>query len=196
MLRLSLFSLCAMMMLDAGLARANDSDKKQSMQHLQATITKVDKDKNTLAVKTIDKNGKEEDKTLQLSKDAKYLDSAGKDAKLDSFKVGDDVWITQKEDKVTELRKHAEAKIVKVDAKAGTIRVKMTDRDGKDVERTFRLVEDSEYFDSTGRVAVLDVFQSGDDILLVEADGTIKGMKKTDTHAKTSSKDSNEKSNK
>src|SRR5665213_864819 len=175
MLRLFLFSLGAMMMLDAGYARASDADKKQSMQHMQATIAKVDKDKNTLAVKTIDKDGKEKDKTLQLSKDAKYLDSAGKDAKLDSLKAGDEVWITQKEDKVTEVRKHAEAKIVKVDAKAGTITVKMTDKDGKDVERTFRLVEDSEYFDSTGRIAVLDVFQSGDDILLVETDGTIKG---------------------
>ena len=74
----------------------------------------------------------------------------------------------------------------------------MTDDNGKEVERTFRLVEESEYLDSAGRVAVLDVFQSGDEILLVEADGRIKSMKKdnpkqTQTGAK---EDANQKSDK
>ena len=63
-------------------------------------------------------------------------------------------------------------------ARRAPSRCKMTDENGKQTEKTFRLVEESEYLDSTGRVAVLDVFQSGDDILFIEADGRIKSMKK------------------
>jgi uncharacterized protein YigE (DUF2233 family) len=194
-------SVCAMIALSfvaAGLSKADDATKKDNSQkqHLQATITKVDAQKDTVTVKTMDKSGKQQDKTLQLAKDAKYLDASGKDLKLDAFKNGDDVCITQKDDKVTELKKHAAATITKVDAKAGTITVKMTDKNGKDVEKTFRLVEDSEYLDNTGRVAVLDIFQSGDDILYVETDGTIQGMKKAEKQAKTSSKDNSDKDTK
>jgi hypothetical protein len=70
----------------------------------------------------------------------------------------------------------------------------MTDTDGKDVEKTFRLVEDSEYADSTGRVAELEVFQSGDDILFVETDGTIKAMKKANNkQTTTGAKEDNDK---
>jgi hypothetical protein len=71
----------------------------------------------------------------------------------------------------------------------------MTDENGKTVEKTFQLVEDSEYVDSTGRVAVLDVFQSGDDILFVEADGRIKSMKKGRHQTQTGAKENNNKQN-
>ena len=50
-----------------------------------------------------DKDGKEQDKTLQLSKDAKLLDANGKESKLDTFKVGDEVCVTEKDDKVVQL---------------------------------------------------------------------------------------------
>lgn len=199
MLRASMTAMLALIVLGVGVAGADDSNKQkdQGKDHLQATVTKVDADNNTVEVKTMDKNGKQENKTLQLSKDAKYMDSTGKESKLSSLKPGDDVCITQKDGKVTELRKHAEAKITKVDAKAGTITVKMADKDGKETEKVFRLVEDSEYLDSTGRLAVLDVFQSGDDILFVEADGKIKGMKKLDKdQTSTASKNSNQNQNK
>ena len=180
-----------------GVARADDTKKKddQSNKSLHATISKIDAQKHSLTVKTMDKNGKEQEQTLQLSNDVKFLSAAGKDAKADSFKSGDDVCVMEKDGKVTELRKEAEAKITKVDRKAGTITVQMTDEKGKNVEKTFRLVEDSEYIDSTGRVAVLDVFQSGDDILLIEGDGRIKSMKKAgNAQAKTSAKEGNDKS--
>jgi hypothetical protein len=197
MLRTSFCSMVALLVLAVGVAGADDAKKSaeanknddKGQHHMQATITKVDADKNTITVKTKDKDGKDESKTLQLSKDAKILNAAGKDEKLASLKAGDDVCLTQKEDKVTELRQHAEAKITKVDAKAGTISVQMTDKDGKTIDKTFRLVEESEYADSTGRIAVLDIFQSGDDILFVEADGTIKAMKKANKQEQTAAKD-------
>jgi hypothetical protein len=158
---------------------APDKKTDKANKSLHATISKIDSQKHSMTVKTID-NGKEQEKNLELSSDVKYVNAAGKEAKSDSFKSGDDVCLMEKDGKVTEVRKEAEAKITKVDQKAGTITVKMTDENGKDVEKTFRLVEESEYLDSNGRVAVLDVFQSGDQILFVEADGRIKSMKKSD----------------
>jgi 23S rRNA pseudoU1915 N3-methylase RlmH len=76
-------------------------------------------------------------------------------------------------------KKAKEAKLVKVDAKKGTVTVKM-EIDGKEVEKTFKLAENIEYADSKGKVAVIDIFTSGDLILVVEEDGTISKMKKRD----------------
>ena len=98
---------------------------------MHATISKIDAQKHWLTVKTMDKNGKEQEQTLQLSNDVKFLSAAGKDAKADSFKSGDDVCVMEKDGKVTEAGKEAEAKITKVDSKAGTITVQMTDENGE-----------------------------------------------------------------
>ena len=87
-------------------------------------------------------------------------------------------------DKATKKDKNSknqrQAKITKVDAKKGTVTVQMKDKDGKETTRTFTLAEDAEYLDSTGRVARVDVFTSGDYVLIVEAEGKIKQMKKQD----------------
>ncbi len=175
-------ALCSIALLAIPMVAASAADAKKdhdkNSKSLHATISKIDSQNHSLSVKMMDENGKDQEKTLHLSNDVKYLNAAGKDAKADSFKVGDDVCVMEKDGKVTEVRKEAEAKITKVDRKAGTITMKMTDENGKQVEKTFRLVEDSEYIDSAGRVAVLDVFQSGDEVLLVEMDGHIKSMKK------------------
>src|SRR5579863_3033766 len=167
MVRTCVCSVAVLAVFVVGLARADDAktkSDKQGKNHVQAVITKVDVPKDTITVEIMDKDGKEQEKNFQFAKDAKYLDSAGKATKLDAFHPGDDVCLTQKDDKVTEMRKHAEATITKVDAKAGTITVAMTGKDGKQVEKTFQLMEDAEYLDSTGRVARLDVLQSGDEI--------------------------------
>lgn len=75
--------------------------------------------------------------------------------------------------------KAEEATITKVDAKKGTVVVKMQ-REGKEVEKTFRLAEDIEYMDSTGNVGSAEIFTSGDMVLIVEREGTITKMKKKD----------------
>ena len=72
-----------------------------------------------------------------------------------------------------------EAKITKVDAKKKTVTV-TTKVDDKDVEKTFKLAEDIEYQDSTGKVATVEIFTSGDMVLYVEVDGKITNMKKKD----------------
>ncbi len=79
-------------------------------------------------------------------------------------------------------KKAKEAKLVKVDAKKGTVTVKM-EIDGKEVEKTFKLAEDIEYADSTGKVATVELFTSGDMVLVVEAEGKVTKMKKKDKSA-------------
>ena len=68
--------------------------------------------------------------------------------------------------------------ITKVDARRGTVTVKMEDKNGMDVEKLFQLTEDVEYLDSTGRVATLDVFQCGDEVLIIEMEGKLKELKR------------------
>ena len=83
-----------------------------------------------------------------------------------------------------------EAKITKVDAKKGTVTVKMQS-EGEEVEKTFKLAEDIEYMDSTGKVATAAIFTSGDLVLIVEAEGKITKMtkkEKTNTKKKPDSK--------
>ncbi len=94
--------------------------------------------------------------------------------------------------------KGQKATITKVDAKNHSVTVKMKDKDGKEVEKTFKLTEDIRYLDSTGKVAAIDVFRSGDEVLVVEEEGHLKEMHKAkagDTGGKDSkdSKDSKDK---
>jgi uncharacterized protein YigE (DUF2233 family) len=74
--------------------------------------------------------------------------------------------------------KGQKATITKVDTKNHTVTVKMKDKEGKEVEKTFKLTEDIRYLDSTGKVAAIDVFRSGDDVLVVEEEGHLKEMHK------------------
>ncbi len=69
--------------------------------------------------------------------------------------------------------KQQKATITKVDQKNHSITIKMKNKEGKDVEKTFKLTEDVEYLDSTGRVATLDIFRSGDDVLVIEREGKL-----------------------
>jgi hypothetical protein len=70
-----------------------------------------------------------------------------------------------------------EAKITKLDAKKATVTAKVQS-DGKEVEKTFKLAEDIAYMDSTGKVANIEIFTSGDLVLIVETEGVITQMKK------------------
>jgi len=198
MLRISFYAVAAVAIFSAGLARGDDKSSgtdKQGKQCCHATITKVDAQKDSVTVKVCDKTGQEQEKTFQLSKDVDLRDSSGKTAKLSDFKVGDDIVLSQKDGKVTEIKENDEATITKVDTKAGTVTLKTKDKDGKDVEKVFHLEEDAEYLDSTGRIARLDIFRSGDEVLVIEGEGRIKGLKKSSdkSDSSTASKPSNDK---
>ncbi len=84
-----------------------------------------------------------------------------------------------------------EACVTKVDKKKSTITLKMKDKNGKEVEKTFKLTEEVRMLDSTGRVAAMDVFQSGNEVLVVEAEGKLKQIQKKNTkNSKTKDKSS------
>ena len=52
------------------------------------------------------KEGKEVEKTFQLTEDVEYVDSTGKVATLDVFQSGDDVLYIENEGKIKELKKN------------------------------------------------------------------------------------------
>jgi hypothetical protein len=79
----------------------------------------------------------------------------------------------------------AKATITKVDAKAGTITVRMKDENGKDVDRTFQPTEDVRMFDSTDKAVAIDLFQSGNDVLLIEREGRLREVHKNKTSTET-----------
>ena len=88
--------------------------------------------------------------------------------------------LVESEGRITKLKKNdKEAKITSIDAKKHTATVKLK-ADGKDVEKTFKLADDIEYADSTGKVATAEIFTAGDEVVVVECDGQITKMKKND----------------
>ncbi len=158
-----------------------------------ATIKKLDDKSNSITLSIKDAGGKSTDKTMSLAGSVHYWDGHGKALKMDAFHPGDHVAYAEKDGKITDLKKtQAEATITGVDAKKGTLTVKMTDENGKEMEKTFYLTEESEYVDSTGRVAALDVFQSGDYVLFVEEDGKIKELKQDSKKSSDTSKKASE----
>jgi uncharacterized protein YigE (DUF2233 family) len=172
--------------------KTDKTDKTKNENEMTATVTKVDAQKNTLTVTMKDKEGKEETKTLTLTNDVKIVDAKDKAATLDSIKVGDEVTLTHRDGKLVEIeREHAkgtagtakkghkhEATITKVDAKNGTVTVKMKDKNGKDATKTFKLTEEVRMWDDAGRAVAIDVFQSGNDVLIVEAEGKLREIRK------------------
>jgi hypothetical protein len=72
---------------------------------------------------------------------------------------------------------HTRVTITKVDAKKGEITVKYIDDQGKEEHKTFRLTRDVKIFDETGRVAAIDVFESGDAALILAAQGQLKELR-------------------
>jgi len=85
---------------------------------------------------------------------------------------------TKKGTKDDTHKKPAKATITKIDPKAHSVTVKMKGKDGKDTEKVFKLTEEVRYMDSTGRVAAADIFQNGDDVLVLEEEGHLKEIKK------------------
>ncbi len=69
--------------------------------------------------------------------------------------------------------------IIKVDPKHGEIKARYADESGKTQTKVFRLTSDVRLLDETGRVVQLDVFESGDDALVVESGGKLLEIRRT-----------------
>ena len=59
-------------------------------------------------------------------------------------------------------------------ATAGTVRVKMKDETGKEVEKTFKLTREIRYMDSLGRAATAKVFRAGDQVAVIVNKGKLE----------------------
>jgi 3-dehydroquinate synthase class II len=77
------------------------------------------------------------------------------------------------------------ATITKVDAKNGTITVRMKDKNGKEEERMFQLAENIRYFDSDGHAATVDLFRSGNEVLVIEQEGKLVQIKQRPKNSAT-----------
>ena len=71
-----------------------------------------------------------------------------------------------------------EATITNVDQTSNTITVKMKDENGQEKERVFRLTGDIRMLDSEGNIAVIEVFRSGDHVLVIEREGKLSELRK------------------
>jgi Ca2+-binding EF-hand superfamily protein len=83
-----------------------------------------------------------------------------------------------KEKPPKDMPKHTPVTITKIDTTKGEITVKYTDGKGKEQQETFRLSRDVKIFDETGRVATIDVFESGSEALIVAGEGHLKELRR------------------
>lgn len=192
MLRIYLSSV-AVLALSAGMVVAlDDQERAQASDKHQATVTNVDTQSHQLTVKMKDKDGKEIQRTFKFEPNLRFTDENGKVAQLNTLKAGDQVWLTEKQGQLQQLSKANQlqqpdqtgnrgqhvATITNIDRQNHSFTVKMKDRDGKDVEKTFKLTEDVRMRDENGNVARMEVFRSGDTVLIIEGEGRVREMHK------------------
>jgi len=133
-------------------------------------ISNVNSGAGTLTVKMKDQDGREVEKTFKLTKESKYYNLDGKATEIDVFRSGDQVALLSRKGDVSELRqagKPVRAEIVDIDPSTGTVRVKMKDENGREVEKTFRLAGEVRYMDSLGRAASARIFHAGDQVAVI-----------------------------
>ncbi len=68
--------------------------------------------------------------------------------------------------------------VTKVDAAKGAITVKYNDAQGKPHEKTFQLTHDVRVLDETGQVIKIDVFEAGNEALVVESEGRLRELRR------------------
>ena len=86
----------------------NEGKATKIEQENEGTITNVDAKKATVTVRLPDQNGKEVDRTFQLTENVEYIDSNGDVAVLDVFRAGDRVLFVEEEGKIQNLSKTAD----------------------------------------------------------------------------------------
>jgi hypothetical protein len=169
----TLGTLTALVLFTSGLRAGDPQDDKPQ----RAEITKVDQGAQTLTVKLRDKDGKEMEKTFKLAGEAKCYKADGTAAELNVFRSGDQIVLLARKGEVSELRqagRPVQAEILDINPSAGTVRVKMKDENGKEVEKTFMLTREIRYMDSLGRAATAKVFRAGDQVAVIVNRGQLQ----------------------
>jgi hypothetical protein len=166
-------------------------EMKKRLKRTHATITKVDAKQGAVTVTMKNRDGKEVAQTLHVANGTVYLDALGNATKLDNFKMGDQVRISEKSGKLNELKQCQEqiqATITKVDTAKGEITLTLKAGIGKTTQKVFVLIEEAEYIDNTGEVDAVDVFKSGDEVLLIESNGQLSELKQASNDNQSSNK--------
>jgi Ca2+-binding EF-hand superfamily protein len=88
-----------------------------------------------------------------------------------------------KDKKDKEAPKPFTVTIVKVDGKKGEITLKYPGAKGQEQEKKFQLTEGVRFLDETGRPVHLDFFEAGNDVFVVESEGTLKEIRRATTQA-------------
>lgn len=126
MLRNCVCAAAAIALITVGIAQADEGSR-----FIEASISKIDALKNEITVQQVNSTtGKEEQRTLQLARDAKLTDSMGGTDKLDAFHPGDEVFLMEKGNEVTHLSKYSLATIQKIDPAGSTISVNVKEKNG------------------------------------------------------------------
>jgi hypothetical protein len=105
MLRILCGSGLVLAMLLLGEAGAGDRKDAKNERVTRATITRIDATRNTITLKWRDKNGKEMERTLELTNGPKIFDEKGKAVQVNVFSEGGNLYVVEREEKVYELRK-------------------------------------------------------------------------------------------
>lgn len=173
MLRKCVCAVSAMALITMGVAQADEGSR-----FIEASISKIDAQKNEITVQQMNSaTGKEEQRTLQLARDAKLTDSLGGTDKLDAFHPGDEVFLMENGNEVTHLSKYSLATIQKIDPAASTISVNVKGKNGGSAEKSFKLGKDTEYFDANGHTGMVGAFKSGDEVVFFESNGQLEALK-------------------
>ncbi len=106
MRRASLVPAVVLVLLAGGLPAAEpvkDRAAKKAARATPATITRVDPKKGTLTVQMKDPSGKNVERMFRLTGDVRYYDSAGRNATVDAFQVGNEILVVQEKGKLKEV---------------------------------------------------------------------------------------------
>jgi Ca2+-binding EF-hand superfamily protein len=145
MQRFLLAALPIVALLVGSLVAADDKDKKDkdAPKPTAVTITKVDAKNGEITVKFTDAQGKEKEKTYQLTKDVRLFDETGRVVALDVFESGGDALIVESEGKLKEIRRAARAaRSLRLSDSVRTL-IEMTDVDeasAEDVQRIYDML--------------------------------------------------------
>jgi len=159
-----------------------DLPERPNLKYAGAAV-KVDADKHTITLKVKGKDGKEEEKTVEIKEGVKVFGKDGKEGKLADIAAGTQVMVFEKEGKLDSVRvapsypRMIFGAVVKVDADKHTITLKVRGRDNKEEEKTVAIKEGVKLIGEDGKEDkeghFLKELKPGENILVTEREGKV-----------------------
>jgi len=147
------------------------------------SAVKVDAAKHSITLKVRGRDGKEEEKTVELPEGIKVFGKEGKEGKLTEVAVGDQVLVMEKEGKLESVRvmrpypRMTYGTVVKVEAAKHSITFKLKGKDGKEEEKTVTIKEGVKLIGEDGKedkeAHFVKELHPGEHILVMELEGKV-----------------------